>query len=205
MTALGLAGISNLCQDSKVKGEAMRWYTKALGLTNAALASPIEAKRDTTLLATMLLSMFEATSNERTLSGWSNHVQGSASLIRMRGNQQFSTAAGRWMYPQIASLLAMNCMGRGEPVPEFIHEMVRLVKRYTILEIDSIPDRLDLKDEYIRKCSEMGVKMCIDSDAHSVNQLNFLELGIAQARRGWAKKSDIVNTLPLEQFLQTLK
>ena len=76
---------------------------------------------------------------------------------------------------------------------------------HTILEIDSIPDRLDLKDEYIRKCSEMGVKMCIDSDAHSVNQLNFLELGIAQARRGWAKKSDIVNTLPLEQFLQTLK
>jgi DNA polymerase (family 10) len=76
---------------------------------------------------------------------------------------------------------------------------------HTILEIDSVPDRLDLRDEYIRKCSQMGVKMCIDSDAHSANQLSFLEFGIAQARRGWAKKSDIVNTLPLQQFLAALK
>ncbi|KAH7120925.1 hypothetical protein B0J11DRAFT_438278 [Dendryphion nanum] len=123
MTALGLSGISNIYMDKNFKDESMQWYTKALRLTNAALASPTEAKRDTTLLATMLLSMFEATSNEKSLSGWSNHVQGSASLIRMRGIQQFSTAAGRWMYPQIASLLTMNCMGRGEPVPDFIHEM----------------------------------------------------------------------------------
>jgi DNA polymerase (family 10) len=78
-------------------------------------------------------------------------------------------------------------------------------KTGTILEIDSIPDRLDLKDEYIRKCSGMGVKMCIDSDAHSRNQFAFLEFGIAQARRGWAERTDIVNTLPLQQFLRTLK
>ncbi len=76
---------------------------------------------------------------------------------------------------------------------------------HTVLEIDSIPDRLDLKDEYIRKCSEIGVKMSIDSDAHSSNQFHFLQFGIAQARRGWAKKSDIINALPLQQFLQALK
>ena len=47
--------------------------------------------------------------------------------------------------------------------------------------------------------------MVIDSDAHSVNHFKYLELGIAQARRGWAKKSDIVNTKPLAEFLKSLK
>jgi len=75
----------------------------------------------------------------------------------------------------------------------------------TVLEIDAMPDRLDLKDEYIRKCVAAGVKLAIDTDAHSIPHLDFLEYGIAQARRGWAQKSDVVNTRPLEAFLKLLK
>ncbi|MBI2088042.1 MAG: DNA polymerase/3'-5' exonuclease PolX [Deltaproteobacteria bacterium] len=75
----------------------------------------------------------------------------------------------------------------------------------TVLEIDAYPDRLDLKDEHIRKAVEAGVKLVIDSDAHSVNHIRFLEFGVAQARRGWAKKSDVLNTRPLKEFLRCLK
>lgn len=75
----------------------------------------------------------------------------------------------------------------------------------TILEIDASPERLDLKDEYIRKCAEAGVKMVIDSDAHSIHGFQFLKFGVAQARRGWAERSDILNTLPLKEFLKSLK
>jgi len=75
----------------------------------------------------------------------------------------------------------------------------------TVLEIDAYPDRLDLKDEHIRKVAEAGVKLVIDSDAHSVNHMRFLEFGVAQARRGWAKKKDIINTRPLKEFLRCLK
>jgi DNA polymerase (family 10) len=75
----------------------------------------------------------------------------------------------------------------------------------TILEIDCLPDRLDLRDEYIRKCCQAGVKMSIDSDGHSVGAFRYLELGIAQARRGWATADDIVNTRPLKEFLALLK
>ncbi|MEK7086841.1 MAG: PHP domain-containing protein, partial [Patescibacteria group bacterium] len=102
-------------------------------------------------------------------------------------------------------------------------------KTGTILEIDAFPDRLDLKDEYIRKCVEAGVhpvrnspprrpfgcasagvvsngvKMAIDSDAHSTNHFQVLEYGIAQARRGWAEKKDIINAWPLEKMLKFLK
>ncbi|MEK7627256.1 MAG: PHP domain-containing protein, partial [Patescibacteria group bacterium] len=75
----------------------------------------------------------------------------------------------------------------------------------TILEIDAFPTRLDFNDYYIRKCVEAGVKMAIDSDAHHISHLRYLDLGIAQARRGWAKKSDIINTLPIKEFLKELK
>ena len=75
----------------------------------------------------------------------------------------------------------------------------------TILEIDAYPDRSDLKDEYIRKCVTAGVKMSIDSDAHSATHFIFLECGIAQARRGWAERKDIINAWPLEKMLQFLK
>ncbi|MBI4529099.1 MAG: DNA polymerase/3'-5' exonuclease PolX [Deltaproteobacteria bacterium] len=75
----------------------------------------------------------------------------------------------------------------------------------TVLEIDAYPDRLDLKDEHVRKAVQAGVKLVIDSDAHSVNHVRFLEFGIAQARRGWAGKNDVINSRPLKEFLRCLK
>lgn len=85
-------------------------------------------------------------------------------------------------------------------------EIIKTAKKTrTVLEINASPDRLDLKDEYIRKCVDAGVKMTIDSDAHSSNQFEVLEFGIAQARRGWATKNDVINTWPVEKMLKFLK
>ena len=64
----------------------------------------------------------------------------------------------------------------------------------TALEINAQPERLDLRDVDIRRAREAGVKLVISSDAHSISQLTMMELGIAQARRGWAAKKDILNT-----------
>ncbi len=75
----------------------------------------------------------------------------------------------------------------------------------TLLEIDAYPERLDLKDEFIRRAVKRGVKLTIDSDAHAASHIDFLRYGIAQARRGWAEKKDIANTLPLKEFLKLLK
>jgi len=72
------------------------------------------------------------------------------------------------------------------------------------MEIDAL-ERLDLKDEYIRKCVNAGVRMAIDSDAHSPTHFTVLEYGIAQARRGWAEKKDIINAWPVEKMLSFLK
>jgi len=102
--------------------------------------------------------------------------------------------------------LTTRVINKREPIELDIDEIIKAAKRTgTILEIDAYPDRLDIKDEYVRKCVQTGVKMCIDSDAHSVQHLRFLEMGIAQARRGWAEKKDIINAWPLEKMISFLK
>lgn len=72
----------------------------------------------------------------------------------------------------------------------------------TILEINAYPERLDLNDINIKKAKEMRVKMIINTDAHHIDHLRYMEYGIAQARRGWAEKKDIVNTWKLEDLLK---
>lgn len=93
-----------------------------------------------------------------------------------------------------------------EPYDVDMDALIKTAKETgTVLEIDAYPDRLDLKDGHIRKAVEAGVKLAIDSDAHSVNHMRFLEFGVAQARRGWAEKKDVINTRPLREFLKALK
>jgi DNA polymerase (family 10) len=75
----------------------------------------------------------------------------------------------------------------------------------TVLEINAYPERLDLNDLNIRVCKNLGIKMMINTDAHQVDQLRLMPFGIAQARRGWAEKDNIVNAWPVERFLQMLK
>ncbi|HEX2916429.1 MAG TPA: DNA polymerase/3'-5' exonuclease PolX [Chloroflexia bacterium] len=75
----------------------------------------------------------------------------------------------------------------------------------TALEINSGPDRLDLKAEHVRQALAAGVKLVISSDAHSTSGLNMLEYGVITARRGGATAASILNTLELGQLLSNLK
>ncbi|MFY9637755.1 MAG: DNA polymerase/3'-5' exonuclease PolX [Methanobacterium sp.] len=75
----------------------------------------------------------------------------------------------------------------------------------TLLEVNGQMNRLDLKDMDIKIALEHGCKLVINTDAHSIPELNNMELGIATARRGWAEKDDIVNTLPIKKFIHFFK
>lgn len=75
-------------------------------------------------------------------------------------------------------------------------------KTGTILEINSSPDRLDLRDIYIRRAKNQQVKMIINTDSHRKEQLILMEYGISQARRGWAEKKDIINTNSVDNLLE---
>jgi DNA polymerase (family 10) len=73
------------------------------------------------------------------------------------------------------------------------------------MECNSYPDRLDLKDVYLRMCKDRGVKVVISTDSHNTANLSFIRYGVTMARRGWLEKHNVINTLPTEQFLAALR
>ena len=70
----------------------------------------------------------------------------------------------------------------------------RAVETRTALEINSQPDRLDMRDTHARLAGEAGVLVPVTTDAHSVSALGYAELGIGQARRAWLTKDQVLNT-----------
>jgi DNA polymerase (family 10) len=73
------------------------------------------------------------------------------------------------------------------------------------LEISSWPDRLDLPDVLVRLAVKMQVKMVVSTDAHATEEMDLMKFGISVARRGWAKASDILNTLGYNHFYAWIK
>src|SRR5256714_9540499 len=79
------------------------------------------------------------------------------------------------------------------------------LKHGVAMECNSYPDRLDLKDVYLRMCKERAVKLVISTDSHSTANLSFIRHGVTMARRGWLEKKDVINTLPVNEFLEALR
>jgi DNA polymerase (family 10) len=93
-----------------------------------------------------------------------------------------------------------------EGAPVDVERVVeRAVETGTALEINSQPDRLDMRDTHARLAGEAGVKIPITTDAHSVGALSYAELGVAQARRAWLTKEQILNTRPWREIAKLRK
>ena len=92
-------------------------------------------------------------------------------------------------------------IGKRAPAPIDLERVIaKAVETGTFLEIDAQPDRLDLTDVHARAAREAGVKLSVDSDAHEVAALDFVELGVGQARRAWLTKDDVLNTRTWKQI-----
>jgi DNA polymerase (family 10) len=87
-----------------------------------------------------------------------------------------------------------------------LEEVFKAVARTnTVLEINAMPSRLDLKDIHAYRARELGVMLAINTDAHSTKQLQFIRFGVGTARRGWCQATDIINTRPLGELGAYLK
>lgn len=92
-----------------------------------------------------------------------------------------------------------------EPYQVDLEEIIKVaVEEGVVLEINASPHRLDLSDIHSRAAKDLGAKLIINSDAHSIPQLDLMRFGIFSARRGWLEKEDIINTYPLEKMLTFL-
>jgi DNA polymerase (family 10) len=109
--------------------------------------------------------------------------------------------------PDVDMIAHPTCrlIGEREPVIIDLEAVFRAAARYNkILEINAMPDRLDLKDTHAFRARELGVKLAIGTDAHSIAHLGLMRFGVGVARRAWCEPQHILNTLPLEELLAIL-
>ena len=92
-------------------------------------------------------------------------------------------------------------IGKRLPSPIDVERVVeKALETGTFLEINAQPDRLDLSDVHARAAREAGLKLAIDSDGHQLAALDYVELGVGQARRAWLTKDDVLNTRTWKQI-----
>jgi DNA polymerase (family 10) len=97
-------------------------------------------------------------------------------------------------------------IGRRPPVDVDLAELFRACARTgTALEVNAHPARLDLPSAHIRAARDAGVRFAIDSDAHSLRDLTYLQYGVATAERGWLTAGDVINTWPLPRLREFLR
>jgi DNA polymerase (family X) len=97
-------------------------------------------------------------------------------------------------------------LNRRDPMEIDIERVVaKAVETGTFLEINSQPDRLDLRDVHARVAGEAGAYVVVSSDAHQVKALDYVEFGIAQARRAWLTAEQIANTRTWAQLKRLMK
>ena len=95
---------------------------------------------------------------------------------------------------------------RRDPIDYDMEKVLDACAKHGVaMECNSYPDRLDLKDVYLRMCKERGVKVVISTDSHVAANLSFIRYGVVMARRGWLEKKDVINTLPTREFLEALR
>jgi len=97
-------------------------------------------------------------------------------------------------------------MGERDPVALDMEAIFQAAAQTgTVLEINAMTERLDLKDAHIFRARELGAKLAINTDAHSTEHLAYMKFGVGVARRGWCEAGHILNTMALDAFLASLK
>lgn len=97
-------------------------------------------------------------------------------------------------------------IGKREPYELDLKKIfIAAAERKVLLEINAYPDRTDLKDIHAREAKSVGCRFVIDTDSHSTENLKFMNLGIAIARRAWLSPEDVVNTRPLKELPKFFK
>jgi DNA polymerase (family 10) len=78
-------------------------------------------------------------------------------------------------------------------------------RRKVAMELNAYPDRLDLSDRHLKQAKHHGVKIVINTDSHHTSHMEKIRFGVLQARRAWLTRSDVLNTLPVENFAKAMK
>jgi len=109
--------------------------------------------------------------------------------------------------PDVDILAHPTCrlLGEREPIAIDLEAIFQAAAKHNkIIEINAMPDRLDLNDIHAFRARDWGVKLVIETDAHSIGHLGLMRFGVGVARRAWCEPQHILNTLPLKELLAIL-
>jgi len=109
--------------------------------------------------------------------------------------------------PDVDILAHPTCrlLGEREPIAIDLEAIFQAAAKHNkIIEINAMPDRLDLNDIHAFRARDWGVKLVIETDAHSIGHLGLMRFGVGVARRAWCEPRHILNTLPLKELLAIL-
>lgn len=125
LLAAGLAGFANTVQSQELMKTARQWHVSALALINTALRSPTDATKDTTLIAVLILGIYENLTYqvERSFKSWYDHINGAATLIQLRGREQLKTTTGLRIFQQFYGTILLGCVQNKVPMPADLVEL----------------------------------------------------------------------------------
>lgn len=132
-------------------------------------------------------------------------VHSKLNLSRMQQTDRVLRAMGNPYFTILAHPTGRLINRRAPMEIDMERILIRARELRRVVEVNSHPDRLDLNDVHCRMAKELGVKVSINTDAHSTNDLKFIRFGVAQARRGWLGSSDVINCLGLNDLLHLLR
>ncbi len=98
-------------------------------------------------------------------------------------------------------------LGKREPAPLRMEEVLdKAAAKGIVLEVNGCPERLDLSAEHVRAALKRGIKLSVSTDAHSTEELAVhLPFAVGTARKGWARRGDVINTMDVKGFRRSLR
>ncbi|KAJ3496759.1 hypothetical protein NLG97_g2418 [Lecanicillium saksenae] len=113
--AVGFAGLARTTKQTDLMCRSIMMYTRTMERVNRALADPVAARRDSTIVTVLVLALYEF--SKASLDGWKQHIDGAVSLLNVRGKAQFTTATGLQIFKDVFTQLLTNCLRIGIPMP----------------------------------------------------------------------------------------
>ncbi|TVY81468.1 hypothetical protein LSUE1_G002769 [Lachnellula suecica] len=154
--AVGLAAYAHAARAPSLSQNASFQYMKAIQLTNAALRSPEDVTKDSTLMAIHILSIYETITGckQRSFKDWTAHLNGAAAVVKLRGIDQIKDREGRHMLLQLSSQMMIVCMQSNSRLPAHIREYMKAAFAY-VEETAGTPEATFVVQECMASLSDL--------------------------------------------------
>ncbi|KAE8394693.1 hypothetical protein BDV23DRAFT_146956, partial [Aspergillus alliaceus] len=194
--AVGFTGLAHNARQVGLMNRSRAMYTRTIERMNRALADPQAARRHSTIVTVLVLSLYEF--SESSLDGWERHIEGATSLLTLRGKAQFTTPIGLQIFKDVFGLLLTNCLRMGRP----ISSSLRMIRAEAAKEISASDPYwvassglIEIMDLY-RQISPGGFTFITDSSTDpSGNGATETELPIDDLERYLSQALDIDHRL----------